>query len=367
MFGSLPQLLAKGGWEVHLVSSPGADSKRFEGTGVTNHALPMERDPSVLKDLLAFIRWVRLMRSIRPDVLFVATPKASLLGLVAAWITAVPTRIYGLWGLRLETTAGVRRTILGRFEKLASDAATAVLAVSQSLSEKYLKLGLCGVDKIFVLGSGSSHGVDTNRFIPETSDKADRLSQEIGLQVGLPVIGFVGRFCRDKGAETLLETRRQLRNFGLNHELLLVGAIEGSLDVLHELGRTGLPVKHVGDVENVENYYPLMDLLVLPTMREGFPNVILEAAACGVPAVTTDATGAVDSVVHGVTGLTVDANSPEAFGAAVRDLMTQADTRRRLGASARQRAVAEFSESLVLNRVMKFLEQFPERPAPPNR
>jgi glycosyltransferase involved in cell wall biosynthesis len=301
------------------------------------------------------------MRKISPDVLFVGTPKASFLALVAGKLTRVPRRVYGLWGLRLETTAGLSRKVFAGVERAASAAATDVLAVSRSLADKYLELRLCRLTKILVIGGGSSHGVNTERFTPAIFESTLPLAKRIGLAEGIPVLGFVGRFSRDKGADSLLGTRMLLSEKNIDHELLVVGSVEGETDVLSKLNDFGRRVKHVGVVSDVELYYKLMDILLLPTLREGFPNVVLEAAASGVPAVTTDATGAVDSVVNGVTGITVPFESSKDFSEAVLGLLCNPDSITRLGRSARARAVADFSEAAVLASIMEFLEKLPKR------
>jgi len=361
LFGRLPYLLNENGWEVHVVSGPGSESKEFGDSKVLHHELLMKREPSLLRDVIALFRWVDLMRKINPDVLFVGTPKASFLALLAGKLTRVPSRVYGLWGLRLETTAGLGRKVLAEFERAASAAATDVLAVSRSLADKYLEFRLCKSTKILVIGKGSSHGVDTERFTPAIFESTRPLAQKIGLAEGVPVLGFVGRFSRDKGADSLLATRMLLSEKNIDHELLVVGSVEGETDVLDKLNNFDRRIKHVGVVTDVERYFKLMDVLLLPTRREGFPNVVLEAAASGVPAVTTDATGAVDSVVNGVTGITVPLESSKYFSEAVFGLLCNPDSIKRLGSSARARAVADFGEAAVLSGIMEFLEKLPKR------
>jgi glycosyltransferase involved in cell wall biosynthesis len=360
LFGPLPQVLSGNGWEVHFVSSPGPEIQVFADTKICHHSLEMARNPSLFRDLLAFIHWVQLIRVIRPEIIFVGTPKASFLGLVAAWFARVPNRIYGLWGLRMETTEGLGRRLLRALERLTSVAATSVLAVSKTLLDKYLELELCKPQKIFILGLGSSHGVDVERFSPMCKKLISEQAANIGLHYGIPVLGFVGRFSHDKGADTLLATRKLLVERNIDHELLIIGSVEGSAHVLEEISNCGRSVKHVGTVGDIDRYYPLMDMLLLPTRREGFPNVVLEAAASGIPAVTTNATGAADSVVNGVTGITVPVDSSKDFAEAVFELIGNIEARKLFGMAARQRAVAHFSEGTVIDSIVKFLDRLPQ-------
>lgn len=355
--GPLPKMLSSAGWDVHLVSNPGQVAQDINTRGVSIHALPMDRKPSIAQDLPALFLWFKLLRRIRPTIVSIGTPKASLLGIFAAWFLRVPQRVYVLRGLRLETTRGPSRLLLWLLERVTAECATHVLAVSHSLAAKYLELGLCDSDKITVLGSGSSHGVDLKRFSPKPPREVEAKRKELGLSPGVPVLGFVGRFSRDKGTRAILETRKKLVERGIDHEILILGPVEDSQTILDEMNTLGRRAKHVGEVSNVEDFYPLMALLLLPTKREGFPNVVLEAGAAEVPAVTTTATGAVDSVVHGTTGLLVPQDSDDQFAETVADLIQATQELASLGLAARKRIVEEFDESYVTKNILNFYQE----------
>jgi len=244
-------------------------------------------------------------------------------------------------------------------EWITAKSATAISAVSTSLKDEYCRLGLSETNKIEVLGLGSSHGVDVDYFHPTRwstwEPPEPKLRQSTGEQV--PILGFVGRFSKDKGAMELLQCCKMLLESGITHTLLIIGPLEGEEDVLHELRRLNRDTVITGSVEDVAPYYSVMDLLVLPTHREGFPNAVLEAAASGVPAVTTNATGAIDSVIDGRTGIVVPARDGHALAEKVMGLITDSKLLQEMGLNARNWVVSHFDSDLVTRNHCIYLAQ----------
>lgn len=345
--GPLPALLSHAGWDVHLVSNPGKQAQVMTHENLTFHAISMARKPSLAGDLRSLFLWFRLLKKLNPTIVSIGTPKAALLGIFAAWALRVPRRVYVLRGLRLETTSGPSRWLFHQLERVTAGCATHVLSVSHSLAAKYAELGLCSATKITVLGHGSSHGVDIERFSAKPREKIEAERERLGLAPGVPVLGFVGRFSRDKGAQAILATRKKLLENSIDNELLILGRVEDSSQIIEELNAQGRPVKHLGEVSNVEDFYPLMTVLLLPTKREGFPNVVLEAGAAGVPAVATSVTGAVDSILHNETGFLVELGSDEGFANTVQRLLNDTRNLARLGEAAKTRASQHFEEKKV--------------------
>jgi glycosyltransferase involved in cell wall biosynthesis len=349
LLSGLPQKLAADGWEVHVASSPG---ERLEALGsepgVTVHPLPMAREIDVARDIRGLRDWMRLIRHLRPDAVFVGTPKAGLLGITAARLLGVRTRVYHLRGLRLETAAGTTRRVLTIMERLTIRLATKTLAVSPSLRQRVVSLGLASESRVTVRGHGSSNGVDVDRFAP--GNAAARVE---GLLPDVPVIGFVGRLNHDKGLEVLAEACRILDDERVEYQLLIVGGIDGAeLDSFSLLRRAPIVL---GAVADTSMYYPLMRALCLPTLREGFPNVVLEAGATGIAVVTTDATGAVDSVIPERTGLMVPAGDAQQLAVALRRVVEDPSLAAGLGAAARDFVVENFRRDAVHASVSEFL------------
>lgn len=342
-----PEYLVERGWDVHIVSAPGEQLRRLTAfPGLETHPLAMTREPSPFRDLMALIRWIRLLRALEPDIVSAGTPKAGLLGMLAGRLVGVPHRVYHLRGLRMETFRGARRHVLAATERLAASSASRVLSVSKSLMSEAVDLGLVDPTKILVLGAGSSNGVDVANFDRRRFSERSvrRLREGLGLVEGVPVIGFVGRLTADKGLATLIGARRFLVERGVDHQLLIVGddnlsSTGAGLVEAPEGGRASVLTGHVADAAI---YYQLMDVLCLPTHREGFPNVVLEAAASRVPAVTTTATGARDSVQDGRTGYLVSVGSAAELGSRLRALLEDEPLRRNMGDEAYRVVVEDF-------------------------
>lgn len=344
---------AANGYDVHLACSPGpALAEVAVREGVTVHEVPMDREASLLRDVRSLLSMISLMRRLRPDVVNAGTPKAGLIGMLAARLTGVRARVYVLRGLRLETATGSTRTMLTFTERLACASAHTVACVSESLRQEAVDAGLVSADKTLVIGSGSSNGVELERFRPDAHmvEEVGRLRSALGLPADAPTVGFIGRLTRDKGIVELAAAFEELYERDPSMRLLLVGDSEGG-DPLPDHTREVLDshpgIVRTGFVPETAPYYQMMDVLCLPSYREGFPNAPLEAAAAGRPTVTTDATGARDSVREGVTGLVVPRGDVEALAHALGDLLSDRQRSRRMGAQAQMRVAEEFSPERV--------------------
>lgn len=340
------RFLQNDAWEVTLICADGDGLRQFaEREGTRLRPLAMKREPSPWSDIRSVLTAYRLLRQLQPDVLVYATPKASLVGAVAGALARVPVRVYELWGLRLETSVGLAQRVFQSLEALTARLSTLVIANSRSLAARAVELGVSGGRDIVVLGHGSSHGVDSSFFSPKASMPDPDLEMQTAVREnGTPVVGFVGRLHPDKGIDTLVEALGICVSRGLKFQLLVVGGDEGAdLSQLLEPLQAEIPVHVVGHIPDPRPYLRMMDLLVLPSKREGFPNVVLEAASMEVPAVVSDATGCVDSVVADETGVIEPVGDASSFAAAITRLVEDALLRAEMGSAARQRAMAHFS------------------------
>lgn len=338
--------LAGHGFEVHLVSSPGPYLERSGAReGVTTHPLPMRREISVVADLLSLLRWLGLLHRLRPAVVSYGTPKAGLVAGLAAAALRVPRRVYVLRGLRLEGERGARRLLLGAIERLTCATAHTVVAISPSLARAAVRCRVVPGDKVVVLGRGSSNGVDASAYRPATAAERAWARAAAGIPAGAVVIGYVGRLAPDKGIACLGAAFTALRRHLPSVRLALIGEAEGCPDAERLARRSG--VHRIGPVDDPVLRYAALDLLCLPTRREGFGNVILEAAACGIPAVSTRVTGTVDAVVDGETGVLVPVDDPASLRDALYQLCEDPDLRADLGAKARHRALRDFAPERI--------------------
>jgi len=325
------------GFRVVLVSSPGKMLDEMAAQeGVESLAIPMERGIAPFSDIVSLFRLGRALLRLRPDITEFSTPKAGLLGNLAGLFCGVPHRVYLLRGLRLETASGLKRLILHCAERLAAACCHVVLCNSRSLRDQALALRLASDQKLRLLGHGSGNGVDVERFAPGTTGLRSRL----GIPAHVPVIGFVGRLTVDKGVPELIQSFESLLRTTPDARLLLVGWYDQSEDALApelcaRIDRHPNIVR-TGFVSDTAPYYRAMDMMVLPTLREGFPNAVLEAAATGLPVITTLATGARDSVLHEVTGLLVPTGQPKALTAAMLRLLANPERRQQMALAARK-------------------------------
>jgi len=353
--------VAAHGLDVHVVASPDGDAlARFaQAEGVATHSVPMTRAITPVADARSLLHLRRLMVSLSPDIVHAGTPKGGLLGILAAFTTRVPVRIYHMHGIRGMTAHGWRRRLLMTTEWLACSLATRVLCVSASTRETAVAAGLCPADKIVVLGAGSCNGVDARgRFNPdliEVRQRAD-LRRELNLPPAAAVIGFVGRVVRDKGICELAAAWARLAADFPDLHLVVVGPHEKEdplpAEVLEMLDRHPR-VRFVASVENPAPYYALMDVVILPSHREGLPNVPLEAAAMRLPVVATRVPGCVDAIVDGVTGTLVDPYVVEPLADAVSAYLRSPELRRQHGEAAQARVLRDFVPETVWDGVLE--------------
>jgi len=229
------------------------------------------------------------------------------------------------------------------------------------LTERAHELGISNVSKTTMLGVGSSNGVDISRFSPGNS----RVREQFAIPENVHVIGFVGRLTADKGIPELLEAFAKILRTQPECYLLLVGYFDAATDALGRRVRErieGHPrIVCTGLVADAAPYYKAMDVMVLPSWREGFPNVILEAAASGVPVVATTCTGSRDAVLSEVTGLLVPPGYTSAITEAVLRLLGDPELRGRMSAASREWAVKHFEQQRVMAMTVQFYEELLKR------
>ena len=344
--------MMKKGLQVVAVSSPGPILEELKSQDrIEVYGVPMNRSISPFADLMALWRLFRLFRKIRPSIVHGSTAKGAALAMVAATLAHVPVRLYTVRGLMTETRSGASRYLLKAVERLTCVLAHRVFPVSRSVEKALVEQGLCSPRKMHLVGQGSSNGVDAQgRFNPSRINQSERktLIGKLGIPDNAFVIGFVGRIVRDKGIEELVQAWRRIRDRH-NCFLIVIGRPEAQDPVSSaalEVLRNDPRIVTVPTVENTQmpTYYDIMDLLVLPTYREGFPNVVLEAAAMEVPTVATKVTGCVDAVKDRETGVLVAARNSLALADAIEAYLGDKERRLKHGRAARKRVLRDFQQ-----------------------
>jgi lipopolysaccharide/colanic/teichoic acid biosynthesis glycosyltransferase/glycosyltransferase involved in cell wall biosynthesis len=358
------------GFDVSAISSPGPELRTFaDQEGIEVHPVEMPRRITPLGDLVALFRLVRILRKMRPDIVHSHTPKGGLLGMTAAWLAGVPVRAYTMHGLPLETATGIKRTLLRLAERVSCALARRVYAVSESLRRRAAAEGLCPADKISVLGAGTVNGVDAaKRFAPTPcSYEAAAARRACSIPSEVRVVGFVGRIVRDKGVEDLTAAWMELRERFPDLHLLVVGTFEPQDPIsagAEAILRSDPRVRLAGHVDSMRAMYSIMDVVVLPTHREGFPQVPLEAAALERPVVATKVTGCVDAVVDGETGTLVEPRDGHALAEALAAYLADPELRKRHGRAGRARVLRDYRPENLWLLTHREYDEMRGRPAP---
>jgi glycosyltransferase involved in cell wall biosynthesis len=354
-YRSLPLRLSDEDIEVHICSSDGPELKMFrDNDGVKTWTVPISRKITPFRDLLSIFKLRGIFRRQRFDIVHAHTPKAGLLGMIAAKLAGVENRIYTCHGLPLETEKGFKRRLLTWAEKLSCYCATQVLVVSNSLLEQLEGYGICHKPRMEMLCDGTACGVDLERFSRTAclAKKSVDVRREYNIPDNALVIGFIGRLVPDKGIHLLVQSFCKLYCRYQNIRLLILGSFEPHRGVLpdetinHLNNHPGIIM--VGFSNEIEPYYAVMDMLVLPTRREGFPYTLLEAAAMELPVVATEVTGCVDAVVDGKTGLLVVPENVDLLSRAIEKLIQSDQLRDRMGREARRRVEEKFTVERLL-------------------
>lgn len=343
-----PAYMRERGFAIHSISSDGPDREDFvQREGIDSVVVEMPRRISPLRDLAAVIRiWLHIRR-LKPAIVHAHTPKGGLLGMIGSWLARVPVRVYHIHGLPMVTATGSQRVALRLAERVSCYLATDVLCVSRSVREVVLREGLNGRRAVEVLCGGSINGVDTDeRFNPARYDaERVRIRTEYGIPDGAPVLGFVGRLVRDKGVIELMQAWAVLRAEFPESHLLVVGPFEAR-DAIPEAVKEEMQRDdriHLRGMDwDTPPLFATMDVLALPSYREGFPVVPLEAAAMALPVIATAVPGCVDAVVDGVTGTLIPPADAVALATAVRNYLRSPQLRSEHGAAGRQRVVIDF-------------------------
>lgn len=318
--GMIPDLKHMG-FDVVAVTSDGPELQRVKAAGGQVVTVEMERHISLMKDLKSLWHMVKAFLKERPDVVHSMTPKAGLICMMAAWLTRVPVRVHTFTGLVFPTSTGLKRKVLMATDWLTCACATHVIPEGEGVKRDLLNNHITK-KPIKVLGYGSCQGIDINRFdrTPEVEAAAAPLRKE-----GLFTFLAIGRLVGDKGINELVEAFVRLENEHPDARLILVGRKEQDLDPLKpetiEIIESDPKIEAVGQQSDVRPWLAASDCAVLASYREGFPNVVIEAGAMGLPQIVTDINGANEIIIHEKNGLIVASKDSVALYEAMKKMM----------------------------------------------
>jgi glycosyltransferase involved in cell wall biosynthesis len=317
--------------------------------------MPIERKISLRKDLVSLVTLWQFFRREKFDCVHSITPKAGLLSMVAARFAGIPLRLHTFTGQVWATETGRRKWLLKLLDKILARSATQVLADSFSQRQFLIENGVVRPQDITVLAEGSIAGVDVNRF--KFSDEArTRIRQAFGIPANEIAFLFLGRLNRFKGIEDLLHAFAIAAKSNSNLHLIVAGPDEEKLAVAVDAlaSNTAGKVHRLEYVDFPEHYMSAADVFCLPSYREGFGAVLIEAAAVGIPVIASRIYGITDAVDEGKTGLLHTPGAVTEIADAMLLLASNNDLRTRMGAAGRARVIETFSETYVTQAFIEF-------------
>ena len=359
--------LSEEGYEVVAISSPNttvasksgkSELEAFgEQEGIRTVAVPMERRISPVKDMKSLWLMWRVLRRERPDMIHSMTPKAGLVTMVAAWLARVPVRIHTFTGLVFPTEKGLKRRILMATDWLTCACATHIIPEGEGVRADLLNNGITH-KPLSVLGHGNIRGINLEHY-----------SREAVINNAQPVAShndgfrfvFVGRLVRDKGINELVGAFKRLHEEFEKTELTLVGPFEDEVDPVKSETKAEIDsnpaIQAVGSQKDVRPFYAAADALVFPSYREGFPNVVIEAGAMGLPSIVTDINGSREIIIDGRNGTIVPPRNEEALYQTMRHWVMHRDEVARMAAEARPLIESRYEQGYVRQCLKDFYTQ----------
>ena len=315
------RFMASNGFDVKGVSSEGEELREVhENEGIAVEAITMSRKITPFQDLKSLWEMWNFLRKEKPQIVHTHTPKAGIIGMLAARLAGVPHRLHTVAGLPLMEATGTKRKILNFVEKLTYSSATRVYPNSKGLYDFILQNNFTQSNKLKIIANGSSNGIDTTFFSPDQVTEIERvtLREKLNIQPDDFVFVFVGRIVSDKGINELIKAFSELQtveNKPAGIKLLLVGGLENDLDPLNpetlaEINQNK-DIISVGFQQDVRPFFAISDALAFPSYREGFPNVVMQAGAMGLPSIVSDINGCNEIIIEGENGLIIPSKNVE--------------------------------------------------------
>lgn len=357
-----PKFMKAQGFEVIAISTPGELLNEVEAIqGVKTIGIPMTRTISPVSDLKSLWQLYRVFKKERPDIVHSHTPKAGTLGMIAAKLARVPVRMHTIAGLPLVEATGAKRKLLDVVEKITYACAHKIYPNSYGLQDIILKNKYTRAEKLKVIGHGSSNGIDTQEFDPGqiSTETTRKLREELGISQENFVFLFVGRVVSDKGVNELVKAFAKItaEKSQIQPHLILVGNYENHLDPLlpetEKTIRENQYIHAVGYKINVNDYLASANVLTFPSYREGFPNVVMQAAAMQLPAIVSDINGCNEIITQGENGWIIPPKNVEKLQERMTWCMQNKTQAKQMGLKSRQLMQEKYERAYVWQELLK--------------
>lgn len=322
-------------------------------------SIKMTRRITPFRDLVGVLALYKIFKKEKPFIVHTHTPKAGLVGMMAAYFARVPHRLHTVAGLPLLETTGFKRWLLNQVEKLTYKCATKVYPNSQGLFDIILENGFTNKWKLKIIGNGSSNGIDTDHFNPKHFTDQQKLSLRTSLKIepGDFVYIFIGRLVRDKGINELVSAFINLAKTKNNVKLLLVGIREKVLDPLDpntdKLIETHPDIISTGGKRDVRPFLAIADALVFPSYREGFPNVVMEAGAMGLPSIVTNINGCNEIIANKKNGIIIPVKDEKAILSGMTELIENVQLHEKTKNHARKMITSRYERRHIWAELLK--------------
>ena len=368
---SLEKLLSG---QLHFMSSfynviaVSSDKERLERYGesekVAVFPLEMTRKITPLRDVFAVLKLYFFLKKTKPFIVHTHTPKAGIVGMLASKLAGIPHRLHTVAGMPLLEQAGFKRMVLNFVEKLTYSCATKVYPNSFKLRDVIIKNKYCPPTKLKVLANGSSNGIDTSYFDSThfSEDQKSSLKQDLGIKSSDFVFIFVGRIVSDKGINELISAFSEIQEYKTDLKLLLVGPYEQELDPLKEETlnqiNTNKSIFSVGYQDEVRPYFAISDCLVFPSYREGFPNVVMQAGAMGLPCIVSDINGCNEIIEDTKNGYIIPVRDKEAVKETLIRILENKEEYSKMQQNAREMIVSRFDQKTMWESILQEYRNF---------
>ncbi|WP_322549063.1 glycosyltransferase family 4 protein [Flavobacterium psychraquaticum] len=320
--------------------------------------LSMQRAIRPFHDLVSLLRLYWLFKTERPQIVHSITPKAGLLTMVAAKYAGVPVRIHTFTGLIFPTKTGILKKLLIFMDMILCKHATHIYPEGNGVKMDLINYKITK-KPLKVIANGNVNGIDLVYFTLEqvTTTQQNQLKQDLGIVSEDFVFIFVGRLVSDKGINELVEAFKAVNRFVPNTKLLLVGPFEAELDplfpeTLKEI-QDNKAILSVGFQNDVRPYFAIANALVFPSYREGFPNVVMQAGAMGLPSIVSDINGCNEIIVENHNGMIIPVKNTKAIFEAMKEMIENKTLYNEMKQNARKRIAANYEQKVVWNAILK--------------
>ncbi|WP_310380010.1 glycosyltransferase family 4 protein [Flavobacterium sp.] len=325
--------------------------------------IEMSRKITPIHDLVAVVKLFLFLKKEKPLIVHSHTPKAGILAMIASKCAGVPIRLHTVAGLPLMETKGLKRKILVEVEKLTYSSATMVYPNSKGLHDFIVTNKFTTKRKLKIIGNGSTNGINTNHFSPEQISESQKqtLKTKLGIEADDFVFVFVGRLVSDKGINEVVTAFKKISKQNSKAKLLLVGMKEKHLDPLKEFTEkeiaTNKNILFVGYQDEIRPYLAISNALVFASYREGFPNVVLQAGAMGLPSIVTNINGCNEIIIDGKNGIIIPVKNSEALEKAILKMMEDTDFLFTLKSNARQMITSRYEQKKIWDAILDEYKQ----------